>query len=1421
MTSVSNIYANAVSSEHPISMYTLDDDVRYISLISENKRYFDLGEWSASVDNSASVSFDDSPSIPQLSSPFNSDVYTSISASNVTSNNTTIRIESPEIFSFDDLNEYLGTFAISLYLYQSSFFVNWYEVGYVYFDSFEDEDVEVLTRVESEEGTSWTNFDFSYVPTEYDSSNMRILIKINVDSGGGAEDYSFIVNGISVGQWSETFSSKSLGVYSEQTPLSYQGVPAMEYGIQEQPGYYIVEDNLLLAKNEGIPIVYGSETSTRILNSLIGSPSIVFPGRGFLHSSGKYSEYSAEIWINIHPNTHESRRIFGPIDNEDGIYVNNGFISLVLGNSFSSHPVSEWHRPMLIHLQLSSDTATMFINGEQVLSTPINRNQYSFPTSNDWLGFYSYEDIQSFSIDCFALYPYVVPTQVAKRRFVYGQGTDSPEVVADSFDGSTTYVNYSNANYNFNKIYPDLSNWEGGYSENLNKTKSSISTPQYELPQIYIGGRGIQELYNDNKIVNELEEDRFFTFRPNVENEAFVLDGTNWTEPGYILFDSLGIVDSLSSIYGVFSTTKLDQSSTLMKITSSESLDLFEISLIDGTVEYTFNDEVFYSEEIEVSETEGWEYELSFGINIRELVKNNGYQFARFFQSVNSLQAYFGGNGENTFEGKIYSIGLCNYSNTLEISDNFTEEGVVDISQSSDLKDRFATYTLVPLIKFNNYFLDISISSLWEEYFPLSIFAGYVNNYEGKKYYDIDFLQINLGYPSVYEVVEELRRRFGWKYVELFSDFNVPSQRNYSILNTPSLSSYETYEDLKIKNEIESFLDTQNSSLRSYITFQLLSEGANEPLSNFPFERKIVESRYIDTDLESDPENPVRPYLTKFEFVDKTVVFPPKYFDFSEVAVVFHFIIKHEGILSNPLIVRNFEIASRALDYNEFNAIGSEDGSPFYSYVKSGIYYENKTKNPILIAKNRNPYLYLTEDSGVSILGDQTLSKEYGIAIPVNQEGQAQYEVNAIQVWMRPDIREYSSFQYPIFEIQGLNKTIEFVIRSDASGKRGIVAARNKETRTLEDGIVFYQNGIRVKSPLVEFDQWSVLGISFESPISFSGSFGYINLFRGATFNNITNYRETGLGKTLEIEQRAWRRVLSQDDIENLKWSYWYVFDNTPTNTRTNIAFNPSFETNTTGWAANGSGTTIERISSDSRFGSFSLKCTTGTANNSGVLFANSSGSRMVISPSTQYTASAYVRVPNESPNKNLVFRVREYSLVSGGSVTATKQQQPVVISSSDGWSRIFYTFTSGATSNALGIEILQETLNQNGSIFYVDGVLVENSSSLSPQLNKYFDGSVAAGGQLFESLTWTGTENNSTSVGVYYDPSEDDVRRWVNVYAISEKNIFSLTPEDIYKAFIGINRFVVDDSSMVTFDADTLRVLSGANWSRYDGTPA
>ena len=191
-----------------------------------------------------------------------------------------------------------------------------------------------------------------------------MLIEADVTSGGGIGDYDYLINGLSFGQWSENFHYNSLGVIPELVstntvaneiaiPGTLKVLEAVPYGTSGVSGYYLAKDELY-ANNYGIPLVFGSSNVTKIypnIQSTVPYPSVMFPGYGFLNEKGRFNEYTAEMWLRINTDSVEPHRIFGPIASNDGLYVEGGFLTLVLNNKYISHYVGEWMRPMLIHIR--------------------------------------------------------------------------------------------------------------------------------------------------------------------------------------------------------------------------------------------------------------------------------------------------------------------------------------------------------------------------------------------------------------------------------------------------------------------------------------------------------------------------------------------------------------------------------------------------------------------------------------------------------------------------------------------------------------------------------------------------------------------------------------------------------------------------------------------------------------------------------------------------------------------------------------------------------------------------------------------------------------------------------------------------------------------------------------------------------------
>jgi hypothetical protein len=186
---------------------------------------------------------------------------------------------------------------------------------------------------------------------------------------------------------------------------------------------------------------------------------------------------------------------------------------------------------------------------------------------------------------------------------------------------------------------------------------------------------------------------------------------------------------------------------------------------------------------------------------------------------------------------------------------------------------------------------------------------------------------------------------------------------------------------------------------------------------------------------------------------------------------------------------------------------------------------------------------------------------------------------------------------------------------------------------------------------------------------------------------------------------------------------------------RVNYVTNPSFEVDTTRWSAV-AGATLLRDTVESYTGSASLKVTNTTAN-----AAAQFGSTNTLIPllyEGTYQVSAYVKVGLGNALANYFIRFLEYEFASGGSTIAAGNVGVTQLGYTGNWVRISGSFTKNILGNYLSIRVVSSLSNPN-EFFYVDSVMVENSSTLKP----YFDGS--------SNGFWTGNENASFSGGSPY----------------------------------------------------------------------
>jgi len=1170
MSNPSNLYAEKVFAEHPTGLWALDDKADYISLISEPQRNLLNWEITGGTHQEYSQSVDE---------PFINSYVGKITATPTSSETASVIAISSNIMNLLDFNQYLKTFSVGAYFYSESSYVAGFEIGYQYTDTTSGQDITHLKNYDTIVNKNWIFISETF-DTPPDNTEIRLVFKINFI--GGSEDPDvFLVNGITLGQWSEEFASTSLGVYPTDIPSiislpSQKGIVAKCYGLQELNGYYLVSDNMLKAKNSGIPIVYGTSSLTTLYPNGL-NPSLIVPGVGMLNESGKFRQYTLETWLRINSYSNDRKRIIGPIASQDGIYVDGPSIGLKIGNEYKTYYVGEWTRPMLVHLRVGKDTSSLLVNGQEVISLNYLTESLSLPAmlngvkDQDWIGFYAHEDIYPIEIDCVGIYPYVVATAVAKRRFVFGQGVEIPENINTSYSGTSVFIDYEFADYTSNYSYPKIGSWNQGFSDNTSIRNKSLSVTSHPLPEMFLSSKTKEELFSDCKEIQRPSTKNFFSFRPN----------SSWNQTSaYIFFKNFDFLgSSVSGFYGCFQIPQTSATAqTLFKIEKENTNSYFLIQLLNNQISYIIK----YGENVETiySPLVAQPGELiDVGLNIPLFVSRFGSPASDFFGSLSDLRMYVAGdkNGLSTFTGNIYNIGFCTAYNFQKIRLLFNEigvpiwnedlfpiyqnnqlinidggidttsmppsggltdtangalsgGGVVTIEEDS-LMDHIASYTLLPVTAFNEYKLAVSSSAYWEDQLPLTYFAESVLDKRGDQYFDLDFIQFNIDYPISSKTIAIETVPQDWTYADLSDEYGMPVQRTYTSLDNYLFTGYNDYEDLKNKISKDYRYDTDGALVKSYVTFQYTELGANQ--TSFYF-----------TKTERPPRNgvlvPGQDWMTtKYEVVDNMIIYPPRGVDFNDLSIVTHIEINVKDSETNNVSIKKLSYASQALNESDASPIGTRFGTSVYPYTKTGIYYNFKKNNPFSIYNGSSPYLYLTKTSGIQLKGKYDPLINRGLSIPVNSSRSEGFKVIAMQMAVRFDGDYFPYAPTQIFEIQSKDSYIKFyMVASDPTGRRAKIYAIDAKTGLVQDGIGFYWNGKVVKEPVLTLQEWGFLGINFSSSLNFSFFEGAVRLTGPLLFNSISYYQSTNLQEVQSIAERPWFRVKVLGSYP-LDWEFW------------------------------------------------------------------------------------------------------------------------------------------------------------------------------------------------------------------------------------------------------------------------------------------
>lgn len=1123
-----NLYSAKMFADHPLALWNLDDNFSFLSLINASAIWTIVGGSSASVAVGPKIKPGETVGVSD------SDFFIETFAGST----STMTMKSQTFNSPGNLDLNKNTVCVSTFIYPYQNEISNCEIGFEYTDPTTSQLVKNYKIFSNIAVENWTKLQHSADLTLWPASASNVVISpyLKINFINGASSRQFSLYNFAVGQWSEEFNAetsgsvpvplsslsaspgivKSIGGIYSSSPSYFKTIDLDSYGVSDSDsGYYIVEGNRMLARNTKLPMVYGSGNITEIYPSSYGTPSIIFPGKGFLHENGKYKNLTLEFWLRVNTKSKEKIRIMGPINSNDGLYIHDCYLTLIIGPYEKSYRIPKWYRPSIINISYTPTYISMMINGEVVISMNIQPRDIEFPSStlynNDWLAFYATEDTQPFEIDCVVIYPYNIPDQLAKKKFVYAQGVGKSDEIVRKFGGNLTNIDFAFANYTNSLIYPDTLQWSSGFYSNVLVNSKYISLPTYGLPDIQYDEQSIFNIERSKRtwfgvsfgtwrqwlnttwrklaLSREADPlyDSFFTQNDNpVKHIMLRPNGSYNNTYGSIVFNSVNMIsEPVKSIFGVFSINQGELNNaindenikelTLMHFKSGRNIFTIYIDKVTGKLTYRFNSTILVEYQLPIT---GDDLFFIAGVNFNDISIAYANVLRTFFKNIESLELSVGGNGKNMFTGKIYKVNFNNKFFTENDTKNWFSNGVATINNNvtttsnSEIVNYIANYSLLFSKTNNTMLMDIGSKGYWEDSIPLSYFASYVRDIKGSPtLYDLDAIQFNIDYSN-----------------SLYSN-DVIDTSDDSIVTYVTLKTYE---------------DVSSVNYSNYTT--------TKPLSN----ERVVNFETVQSNID----------VTKFEIVDGTFIFAPKsIIDFNDAYITLHMEIKTNGGVAQPMIIREMSLASLAFDESRLFSINSINGNKTYPFSRQTSTYIAKQKNPFIIYKNSMPYLFLSGESGIytlpySYIDDSVNSFFYrGITNPVNPNKLSNYNLYGFHLWSCYKSSSSFTSRKRIMGILNSNTKIVFYLEPIDNGKRAKISVYEiKPYGEIEyTNVLMYQNGILLDSPYIYPLSWSLLTFSFPNPLNFNSYTGQIEIYEGLMFNNLTVYEQDISNKVDDI----------------------------------------------------------------------------------------------------------------------------------------------------------------------------------------------------------------------------------------------------------------------------------------------------------------
>lgn len=738
------------------------------------------------------------------------------------------------------------------------------------------------------------------------------------------------------------------------------GIEADLYGLESGPGYYISTSSSsadLKAEGNALPIVAGAPNSTLLKSAPLSSssPSLIVPGKGFLHDYGKNKRSTVEFWIKCVLNEDlVEKRIFGPISSTDGLYINGPFLTLKVGNSVKSHYVGQWGRPMHIAISYTNEKIALIINGATVLLLDFDKDNTTFSSNpaDNWLGFYALQNSFEMLIDCIAIYPYNISSKQAKLHFIYGQAVESTELRNSEISDVPVVIDYAVSGLAGNHNYPDHSSWSDGYLKNLSINNRHLSSPNLEVPELSFKDStiSISDWYSLNYTDNVADTADTSTFmRIKAKNGA-----SYWDYPANFYYEGFRIGSKKAD--ALYLTGRADrfmssQTETIVDIIDSLS-NTFSIKITypssggtSATIKYYFND-IVLNEIHSITVTSSTEF--SIGFHVQDLLDySDNENLSEFFANPSDLAIFFGGSNtySSTFSGKIYSFGFLSALDIARIDSVSSDgdvfsNGVID-GEVTTLKTFISGFSVMPTMSFGAYGVDVSSYGYWSDIIPLKVLAKQVNSN-----YAINYVQLNVDFPS--------------------------------------------------------FTSTSSAIVRTYVS--LINTNDSETMSGVLTDTAISSSGVIEPGSGWTPTQ-------RFEFVDGNIlVIPSNIASNPEASIKIEFEIKNKEISRNPLKIRSLEIASHSFADNT-EPIGTKYGKEIHTVGANCIIELYKGTAPYMFLGEKTGIKLIDKAGRYSY-------KESYIKVEINENYASNYYVSVIQFAIKRDANFSAASTYNIADIK-------------------------------------------------------------------------------------------------------------------------------------------------------------------------------------------------------------------------------------------------------------------------------------------------------------------------------------------------------------------------------------------------------------------